>query len=220
VGAVVLVNTVIDPEPIASYARQLLRAAVTGSSAPDAPAVPDPTIVENASEYEGSYLSHNGSFRLVAEDHRLLMDWRGERLMLERRGVDTFLVPHRDFALFLLGVERQDGRAVAASFGSDYYVNQRYERSYSNCAVPESWSAYAGHYRSFSPWLTNFRVIIRRGSLFLVLPAGAEARLIPAGDARFKLEHFGDVIGFDSIVDGRAIEATFITSKYYRVDTP
>jgi CubicO group peptidase (beta-lactamase class C family) len=102
VGAVVLVNTAFDPAPIASYARQLLRAAVTGSSVPNAPALSDPTIVEDASEYEGSYLGHNGSFRLVAEDHRLLMDWRGRRLILERRGVDAFLVPHEDFTLFLL----------------------------------------------------------------------------------------------------------------------
>jgi D-alanyl-D-alanine carboxypeptidase len=220
VGAVVLVNTAFDPAPIANYARQLLRAAVTGSSVPGAPALSDPTILEDASDYEGSYLGHNGSFRLVAEDHRLLMDWRGRRLILERRGADAFLVPHEDFVLFLLSVERQDGRAVAASFGSDYYVNQRYERLHSNVAAAESWSAYAGHYRSFSPWLTNFRVIVRRGSLLLVLPAGAEARLIPAGDACFKFGDCGDVIRFGSIVDGRAIEASLGASKYYRVDTP
>jgi D-alanyl-D-alanine carboxypeptidase len=148
------------------------------------------------------------------------MDWKAERLMLERHGLDSFLVPHSDFALYLLGFERKDGRVVAVSFGSDYYVNERYDGSCSDCAAPGSWSAYVGHYRSFSPWLSNFRVIMRRATLFFVLPAGAEARLIPVCDARFKVDDWGHEIRFGSVVNGRAVEATLVTSKYYRVDTP
>jgi D-alanyl-D-alanine carboxypeptidase len=220
VGAVVLVNTAIDAGLIANYARQLLRAAVTGGPVPDAPVRPDPNIVEDAGEYEGTYVGVNTSFKLMAEDKRLLMDWKAERLMLERHGLDSFLVPHSDFALYLLGFERKDGRVVAVSFGSDYYVNERYDGSCSDCAAPGSWSAYVGHYRSFSPWLSNFRVIMRRATLFFVLPAGAEARLIPVCDARFKVDDWGHEIRFGSVVNGRAVEATLVTSKYYRVDTP
>ncbi len=220
VGAVVLVNSVIDPRPIADYARQLLRAAVAGASVPDAPTLSDLTQIEHAFDYEGTYLSNDASFKIVAENNRLLMDWKTERLMLERRGLDTFLVPHSDFALFLLDFERQAGRVVAASFGPDHYVNECYEGAHSNGAAPESWSAYAGHYRSFNPWLSNFRVFVRRGALLLVVPDGEEVRLIPSGDARFKIDDWGDEIRFGSVVDGRAIEATLATSKYYRVNTP
>ncbi len=37
-----------------------------------------------------------------------------------------------------------------------------------------------GHYRSYSPWYTNFRVVLRRGRLFLIAPGGVEA---PTDDA-------------------------------------
>jgi CubicO group peptidase (beta-lactamase class C family) len=220
VGAVVLVNTAADPGSIAQYARQLLCAAVTGGSVPDAPIVSDSTIVEDAGEYEGAYVGDNASFELAAEDDRLLMAWKAEQLTLERRGLDAFLVPHSDFACFLLAFERQDGRVVAAWFGPDHYVGERYAGSSSKCAAPAAWSAYLGHYRSFSPWLSNFRVIVRQASLLLVFPAGGEALLIPAGEAQFKLGRWGGEIRFGSVIDGRAIEATLVTSKYYRVDTP
>jgi len=149
------------------------------------------------------------------------MDWNAERVVLERRGCDAFLVPHNDFALFLLGFERQDGHVIAASFGSHFYARKGHHPGSSGLAdAPPHWPAYAGHYRSFSPWLSNFRVVLRRGSLFLILPAGAEVRLIPAGDACFKLDDWGGAIRFGSVIEARAIEATLVTSKYYRADAP
>lgn len=39
---------------------------------------------------------------------------------------------------------------------------------------------YCGHYRSYSPWFTNFRVVARTGGLVLIAPGGVEA---PAGEA-------------------------------------
>ena len=145
------------------------------------------------------------------------MEWNAERIVLEVRGCDTFLVPHNDFALFLLGFERHDGHVIAASFGSDYYFRKGHRGSSGPADVPPHWSAYVGHYRSFSPWLSNFRVG----------PCGegrssscAEVRLIPAGDTSFKLDEWGGGIRFGSVVEGRAIEATLGTSKYYRVDAP
>ena len=220
VGAVALVNAAVGVEAIAKYARQLLRAAVTAGSAPAAPVHSDPSIVEDAVDFEGIYNCDTASFKLGAEDKRLMMEWNAERVMLERRGCDAFLVPHNDFALFLLGFERQDGRVIAASFGSDYYFRKGHPRSTGPADAPQHWSAYAGHYRSFSPWLSNFRVVLRRGSLYLNLPAGTEVRLIPAGDGCFKLDDWGGGIRFGSVIEGRAIEATLVTSKYYRVDAP
>jgi D-alanyl-D-alanine carboxypeptidase len=35
--------------------------------------------------------------------------------------------------------------------------------------------AYVGHYRSYSPWFTNFRIVLRDGALRLVAPGGVEA---------------------------------------------
>lgn len=37
------------------------------------------------------------------------------------------------------------------------------------------WEPFCGHYRSYTPWFTNFRVILRRGRLLLVAAGGVEA---------------------------------------------
>ncbi|CAN5715687.1 hypothetical protein BH09ACT8_BH09ACT8_12340 [soil metagenome] len=39
---------------------------------------------------------------------------------------------------------------------------------------------FCGHYRAYSPWFTNFRVVLRRGRLLLIAPGGVEA---PADEA-------------------------------------
>jgi len=118
VGAVILANAAVDLGPIANFASKLLRAALTGASIPDAPIIhSDPTFVEDAGKYEGTYGNENTSFKLVTKDKRLVIAWKTERLILERRGMDAFLVPHGDFALFLLRFERQNGQVVAATFG-------------------------------------------------------------------------------------------------------
>jgi len=222
VGAVVLVNAAVSVDALAKYARQLLRAAVTSGSTAAAPVHSDPRIVKDAHDFEGSYVGDTASFKLVAQDERLVMEWNNaEQVVLERRGGDAFLVPHNDFALFLLAFEREDGHVIAASYGSDLYTRKGHHPGSSGPAdAPTHWSAYAGHYRSFSPWLSNFRVVLRRGSLFLILPAGAEVRLIPAGDACFKLDDWGGAIRFGPVIEAQAIEATLVTSKYYRVDAP
>jgi D-alanyl-D-alanine carboxypeptidase len=229
VGVVVLANAAADLYPIAEYARRLLRAAVNGGPVPEAPRVSDPTLVENASDYEGSYVGEAFSFELRAQDKQLLMRWKGEDIILEPRGSDAFLVPHDDFALFLLRFERQAEKVIAASYGATCYVNSHHKETWTTSPAPETWSTYAGHYRSFTPWVSNFRIIVRRGSMFFVFPEGWEAPLTPIGDARFKLGDNGVIrfgsgdsgeIRFGSIVDGLALEATLVTAKYYRVHTP
>ncbi|TQR78549.1 hypothetical protein D8S82_33565, partial [Mycobacterium hodleri] len=51
---------------------------------------------------------------------------------------------------------------------------------------------FCGHYRSYSPWFTNFRVLLRRGRLLLVAPGGVEApadeaELVPLGGSTFRI---------------------------------
>lgn len=42
-------------------------------------------------------------------------------------------------------------------------------------APVEGSESFCGHYRSYTPWFTNFRVVLRHGRLFLVAPGGVEA---------------------------------------------
>ncbi|MCV7420156.1 beta-lactamase family protein [Mycobacterium yunnanensis] len=42
-------------------------------------------------------------------------------------------------------------------------------------APVDDWEPLCGHYRSYTPWFTNFRVVLRRGRPFLVAAGGVEA---------------------------------------------
>lgn len=222
VGAVVLLNGHGDVTTLAGYALHLLRAGRQGLELPLPPALPDPLTVENAAEYAGTYSSEKRSFELRADEQRLLMEYQGTALPLERRGADAFYAPHPDFALALLRFGRGGEHAVTEAFhGADWYVNDRYggPRAFD---LPAEWSAYAGHYRAFTPWTTNFRVLIRKGSLILELPQyGVETPLQPAGRARFTM---GDTmpgdLRFGPIVAGQAISASLLSGPYSRVNTP
>src|SRR5690606_13551236 len=124
----------------------------------------------------GIYRAEDRALAVAAEGERLVMDYEGERVALEPRGQDRFYVPHPEFSLFLLRFGRQEGRVVEAFHGPDWYVT---ERCAGNAALDVSgeWLAYPGHYRSHNPWFTNFRVVLRKGRLLLILPGSDEEAL-------------------------------------------
>jgi hypothetical protein len=85
------------------------------------------------------------------------------------------------------------------------------------------WNAYPGHYRARSPRFSNFRIIIRKGALFLVYAVGTVESLIPLGDALFRIgsdQRLPDTLRFDAIVDGRALLADYCGCPYFRAFTP
>ncbi|HEY5223931.1 MAG TPA: serine hydrolase domain-containing protein [Microbacteriaceae bacterium] len=72
--------------------------------------------------------------------------------------------------------------------------------------------AYVGHYRSYSPWFTNFRVVLRSGTLVLIAATGVEAPaedvpLVELEPGVFRIgadEWLSERLNFGPIVDGRA----------------
>jgi hypothetical protein len=42
---------------------------------------------------------------------------------------------------------------------------------------PAEWQALAGHYRSHAPYVSNFRIVLRRSRLYMAWPNGGEERL-------------------------------------------
>jgi hypothetical protein len=98
---------------------------------------------------------------------------------------------------------------------------------------PPGWEAYPGHYRAHNPWQTNFRVLLRGGTLLLVWPEGGEIPLVPtseaadgsrpaeaAGELRLGTEPTPERIRFDQIADGKALRATLSACEYYRFFVP
>ena len=225
VGVVVLVNGIAESYGavgMAMHILKLLRAGLRQQEMPPPPLVADPDLISNAADYAGSY-SAGGDRRLIlaAQGERLTLQWRGLDVVLQRRGEDSFYVPGPDMEHFLLEFGRDGDRVVEVFHGPDWYVGEGYSGPES-FDYPEEWESFLGHYRTYNFGLTNFRVVIRKGSLLLVYPTGGHEPLIPVGDGLFRIgedPRSPETIRFDAVASGRALRAIYSGCPYYRTYT-
>jgi hypothetical protein len=185
---------------------------------------PDPTRVENAADFVGTYRRECRTLTFALEGGKLVLDpQKGTSVVLEKRGEDAFFAPHPDLERFLLQFERaetgedQRGEVVSVCHGADWYVGEQYAGTQA-FEHPVLWAAYPGHYRSHIPWQTNFRVVLRKRALWLVWPSGSEEPLTPAGEGAFRVgnETSPERLRFSQVVQGRTLCANFSGSDYYR----
>jgi hypothetical protein len=221
-GVVVLANGPAEPDAIARFALKLLRAAYHGHDLPPPPPAPEPTHVESPEEYAGPYTAEHQTFTILASDGELALEQGGERAVLEPRGEDCFYVPHPGFVRFLLRFGREEGHVVEACHGPDWYTSDRYTGP-ASFDVPPEWTAYPGHFRSHNPWYSNFRVVLRKGALYLVHPWGDEEALVPLADGLFRVgaDQTGpERLRFGTTLGGQALCANLSGCGYYRTFTP
>ncbi len=228
-GAVVLVSGPGDPFAIALKVLTLLRAARRGDALAAPLEPPDPTLTADAAAYAGVYRGDAGTIRVVAEDDRLVLDHDGDRVVLEPYGDDTFIVLHPDYDRFVLSFGRHPdtGDVVELFHGAAWHVNDRYQGP-TSFDTPSEWEAFPGHYRAHNPWATNFRVVHRKGQLWLVFPVAPdgfedEQPLVPLGDGSFRAgveETSPERVRFDVVVDGKALRAVLSDGFYERDFTP
>lgn len=233
IGVVVFVNGPGNPSRVGNFALDCVRAALRGEELPALPDPANPSAVKNAADYAGTFAASDGrQLNFAAEGERLLLVHGGERIALERRGTDRFYAPHPDFALFLLAFGRASGEKAAekdkpgpvveVSFGEDWYANERYSgpRAFS---TPAEWNAYPGHYRTTNPWFSNFRVVLRKGKLWMITSGGGEEELVPLEPGLFRVdadEKSAERIRFDTVLEGKALRANVSGVDFYRVFTP
>jgi len=227
VGAVVMMNTGGPADRIARFAVDLATAVRRGEDLPALPEPQDRVRVDNTEDYTGTYRSASRQVAIVADGDRLFLevapndgsgsDQPAERIRLLRWVSDAFIVDHPDFARFPLVVGREDGAVVEAFHGAEWFRHERYQGPES-FDLPESWQSYVGHYRSHNPWMTNFRVLARKGRLVLVFPEGAAEQLFPLEDGVFAVgdENAAERIRFSALAAGRALSATLGGGDYYR----
>ena len=214
-GVVVLANGPTD-RGVARFALETLRAALHQEAFPEIPSWQPPTYLTNAGDFAGTYTDPDGrSLRFRAADKKLVLDYGAESVVLEQRGPDRFLARHPNFDLFLLEFHRAEDEVVELFHGSDWYVNERYNGSH-EMDHPKQWATYPGHYRTSTRHHVNFRVVLRKGRLFLVHPSGQTVPLTPLEDGSFQLGDTPEWIQFDSIVNGRALRANYSGSDFYR----
>ena len=217
-GVVALENAPLGPEDIASFALQVMRAAAEGKPLPPLPqAAP---VVKDAADYAGTYTAADGSNCSISDDGgRLALDYKGQKLTLQARGQDMFFVNHPDFQLFNLSFGRDKGKIVEAFYGDEWFTNERYV-GLRQFPYPPQWASYLGHYRGAPD---NFRVVLRKGKLWLISAEGDEMMLTPM-PGYFALAHQGqparERITFDTPVHGKTLRATLSGVAYYRTFTP
>ena len=224
-GVVFLLNRMGETDPVvaaAQYALTVLRSAHRREPLPPSPPAAKPDAVDDASQYAGTYRSHDGELRVVARGGQLLLDLHAGEVAIERRGEDRFYVPHPDFHLFLLEFARRDGQVVEVFHGPQWYAHERYTgaRTFRH---PVRWNAYVGHYRTRNPELSNFRVVIRKGTLTLIIPWGDSSTLRPLRGSVFRISDdplSPETLRFRAIVQGHALRVDYSGCPYYRTFTP
>ena len=223
VGAVALVNGPGDTSAVARYALDVARAATRGSAVPAPPASTSPLSIPNAQDFTGTYGSGADAMTLQARDSGLVLIAGSRTVPLERRGSDVFFVNDPAFDRFLLRAERHKGEksaVVALTHGATWLPRSDAPPSPAK-PHPAEWDSYVGHYRTTHAWFNNFRIVVRRGVLYLVSPDGSETMMEPLGAALFKEQgKSAERLRFDSIVDGKALRANLSGVDYYRVFTP
>ena len=208
------------PNAVAAYALAVLRAEAEKKPLPPMPELDDPYKVANAADYVGTYTAPAGSdtrkLVLSAEGTLLKLVHKGEQIPLEIVAPDHFYVSHPDFALFPLSFERTEKTVTEASSGGDWYAGERYTGS-RTFETPPEWRAFAGHYRNENPWEGSFRVVLRKGRLWL----GGDP-LVPLGPGLFRLgeeEHAPNRIRFEDVANGKALRAVVSGVEYRRIET-
>ena len=208
------------PVAVARYALQLLSAAAKDKELP-APPPPPPASdkVANVAEYVGTFTaSDGGKLVLTSEGDKLLLQYAGAAIILEQAAPDLFFVKHPDWDLFLLGFSRLQGKVAEAFHGARWWTNERYSGP-KTFQYPSEWDAYAGHFHSDSPWYESTRLVIRKGQL---LVEGLQP-LEPIEPRVFRVPGQGvdvDRVVFDTIVDGRAMRASYSGIEFFRALTP
>ena len=224
-----------DLYPAARYALQLAAAIGDGSPIPEAPTLPDPIRVDNADRYAGQFVDEQSgaSLTLTARDGKIVLH-RQDRpsVTLEHIAGNTFCIPDDEFDPFPLRLrapqDAQDAAAmVEVHHGPAVYIRDGAAPLAVAAPYPPEWDAFPGHYRSHAPYLTSFRIILRRGRLYIAWPNGGEEPLTPrAGDSdaspRFYLGPVGEPsaewIRFDTVVGNRALRALWAGGgAFYRV---
>jgi len=222
VGAFASINAGLGyrPVPVTQFAVQLMNAEKGGQAKPAPPAIDDPRIVKNASDFAGAFENPaRGRLRIVADGSALFLVSGDQKIPLESLGPNSFLADEYSWRRFPLIFGCNDGKKVVElSHGADWYVNESYVGPKAFPTLSQ-YDSFLGHYRSDSPWFRSTRIVARKGRLW----ANGTTPLEPIGESLFRLggEPFGpDVAEFHHVVNGKAVLLKINGSDLWRVETP
>ncbi len=225
-GAFASINAQLGyrPNPVAQLAIQCLRAEAEAKNMPPAPPAADREIVKNAREYEGTYGSGDlGTCRVESKAEGLSLHLDGREIVLENLGGDRFLSSLPEYSAFAFVFRREEGKAgveAPAPITELVHGGRWFSRLDGKAAdvQPSRLAPYAGMYVNDSPWLGSFRVVERKGQLWVE----GELPLIEMGEALFRAGDEPDspeTVAFYHFVDGKAQLAKSGGSDFWRITT-
>jgi CubicO group peptidase (beta-lactamase class C family) len=218
------------PTAVTEYAVRLLRAQHENISLPSAPSIADPLVIDNATDYAGTFTAPEGdALTFKADGKGLFLIAGGKTIPLQRSGGDSFLstVPGSfsgatfNFGRRLPRDHSSGGDSaskdpvVEVSCGRQWFINSNYDgpRAFS---TPPAWSAYVGRYRSDSPWGGDLLVYILKGQLvadgLALNPLGGA--LFRGGDEAWSPE----TVEFLQVFAGKARILRFAGADFSRVE--
>lgn len=219
-GLIVLQNSELGAWWACPYVLEVVRAALDGRELPSVPAEEDPSILDNAADYAGSYSLGDRTLAIEREGSRLML----EDIALERVEGDVFQTPHSAYDTFYLSFVREDGVVAEATYGPEVFARRPRTDLAGEPGYPREWDAFAGHFRSHNPWLSSIRVFVRQGTLVLAMSnvdlGQSELMLTPVAGAEFVLEDLPEQISFDTPIGERAHRAVLMGEEYWRTFTP
>jgi hypothetical protein len=223
-GAVVLTNGPSENRRLAEFAIAVVRASMQRKRLPDSPLIVDPTRIENAAEYVARYTRKGkDSVQITSDSSQLFLESGDEKILLGRRGKDLFYTPHPRFDRYFLQFLRNEaGEISRLAYGASLFWREG-RKEEAVITFDDEWSAFVGRYRSYSPWLSTFEILIRQGSLFAVTGEAGEStsgelKLVPIESGRFRIGDNAspETLTFKTLVEGKAMEAVWSGHPFFR----
>lgn len=217
IGVIAMVNGPGDPMGVALAALRRTRVAVIGGELPPEESEIDPFKIENPEALAGEYYGPTRDLRFWVVGGGVEAEMDGRRVPLRSYGDGQFILEDPSFAIFPLGIVRDDDGIIAVHHGPEWF--SRAERDQPPFPdFPSVWEALPGHYRCHNPWSPSVRIILRRGVLLLVHPDGNEDALVHLDDGTFRVgdESSPERVRFDAIVTGKALRLNLSGQEYFR----
>ena len=230
------------PTAVTEYALRLLRAEREAKALPAAPTIANPLEVDNAADYAGTFTDGNGrKLEFAVEGKQLFLADEGKRIPLQHTHGDNFISTIEGaFAnhTFIFGrgpaesaksgtqpasasgaangdTHEKPGPVVEVSYGPDWYVNGKYSGPRSFTA-PKEYGAFAGRYRSESPWGGEALAYVLKGHLTLdgQILHRIGGSLFRVGDE----EWIPDTAEFLSVFEGKARIVRIAGIDFWRLE--
>lgn len=224
VGVVLFCNSFDIPWSETRWMLETLIAASRDEPLPDTPEMspfrPQP-IGETAVEYVGDFASIDRTFSVGEADGALTLSANGTIAPLERIWGDSFLTGHPNFDRAMLTFGRDEsGRVVEGFQLGDWFRSDRYDGP-TAFEYPAAWDGFVGQYRAFGILVTNVRIFVRKGQLYIQSFGGyVDQPLVDLGDGRFRRggETSPEQVTFDCLAGGKTLRCRISGADYYRME--